>query len=208
MSDKYDKDKELPMSEEEDEVPITTGELDTLDKPLEERVAGPTSIDVADEQNSMEEALVIGSQEEKPQEQKRGMEPEETESRTSKRIQKRRRITSYLSNISKQIEKQGNQINKLTSMIQSLQKQKQSKSITGTGVDKLQSQSIKQIKSQINQLQKQVTRIQNDIQKIRTVSATKTKLTKLIPSTTNVKSRSKKIKSLKNSKARKSKRSR
>ncbi|MGH9975821.1 MAG: hypothetical protein ACRD8Z_08310, partial [Nitrososphaeraceae archaeon] len=124
---------------------------------------------------SIEEVPTAVPQEEIAQEEKpQGVEHTQVKSRVRKREPKRR-ITSYLSNISKQIEKQGNQINKLTFMIQSLQKQ--SKSITGTGLDKLQSQSIKQIKSQISQLQKQVARIQNDIRRIRTtpIPMTKTK---------------------------------
>ena len=79
-------------------------------------------------------------------------------------------MTSYLSNISKQVEKQGNQINKIALMIQSLVKQKQTQPTTDSGIDKLQFQSIKQIKSQVNQLQRQVTRIQDDVRRIRTTS--------------------------------------
>jgi archaellum component FlaC len=116
--------------------------------------------------------------------------------RISKRKQKRR-ITSYLSSIPKQVEKQGNQINKLTIMIQSLQKHKQTKSATEAGVSGSQSQSIKEIQSQISQLQKHVTRIQNDIHKIRIASIArgKTKIQfRKLASDATVKFRSKKSK--------------
>lgn len=210
------------MSEEKEEGANT---IEEVDKPLDERVAvptsidvtddqisiGPTSFDVTDEQISMEETPVIEPQEEKPQEQKRGIGQVQMESSISKRKQKRR-ITSYLSNISKQVEKHGNQINKLTVMIQSLQKQKQSKSIVGAGVDKLQSQSIKQIKSQISQLQKQVARIQNDIRRIGTPSivSTKTKSNSKSkkPSTSTTKPRPKKSKLFKTTKVKKGRKSR
>jgi len=176
------------MSEEED----ITGEIDT--KPVE-REEGPTSIDVTDKQISIGEATVIVPQEEKSQEQNIGIEQVQEESRISKKKPKRRRTTSYLINISKQVEKNGNQINKIITMIQSLQKQKQTKQITGVGERKSQLQSIKQIQSQFSQLQKQVTRIQNEIQKIRTAPAQKTRITKL--SSTTIKPRSKKSKSSK-----------
>ena len=132
-------------------------------------------------------------------------------SNISKRKQKRR-MTSYLSNISKQVEKQGNQINKMALMIQSLVKQKQTKPTTDSGIDKLQFQSIKQIKSQVNQLQRQVTRIQDDVRRIRTTSGpsptTRAKSKKLASSRANIKSRSKKSKSLKSTKVRRNRKSR
>jgi SMC interacting uncharacterized protein involved in chromosome segregation len=169
-----------------------------MDKPLEDsEVGGPTSIDVKDELisigpasldvsdqlNSMEEAPSIEPPQE-PQEEKREIEQVQMETRISKEKQKRRRITSYLSKISKQVEKQGNQINTLTIMIQSMQRQNQTKPISGGGADRLQLQSLKEIKSQTNQLQKQVARIQIDIQRIRTASITRT--------TTSLKSKSRK----------------
>jgi len=88
-------------------------------------------------------------------------------------------------------------------VIQSLQKQKQkqSKSITGTELDKLQSQSTKQIKSQISQLQKQVARIQNDIRRMRTAPKSKSKSKKL--SASIAKPRSKNGKSFKATKVKK-----
>ena len=120
-------------------------------------------------------------------------------------------MTSYLSNISKQVEKQGNQINKVTMMIQSIQKQKQTNSTKGAGVTQ-PLQSVKQIQSQINQLQKQVARIQNDIQKIRTTSrpspTTRAKSKKLASSRANIKSKSKKSKSVKSTKVRRNRKSR
>ena len=170
-----------------------------MDKPLEDSEVGgptsidvkdelisigPTSLDVSDQLNSMEEAPSIEPPQEEPQEVKREIEQVQMEPRISKEKQKRRRITSYLSQISKQVEKQGNQINKLTIMIQSLQRQKQTKPISGGGADRLQLQSLKEIKSQTNHLQKQVARIQIDIQRIRTASITRT--------TTSLKSKSRK----------------
>ncbi len=176
-----------------------------MDRLFEESEGGPTSIDVTDNQNLIGEVFYAEPREEK--EQNRTIEHVYEESRISKSKHKRR-ITSYLSNISKQVEKHGNQINKMTLMIQSLQKQKQTKPAEGIGIDRIQFQSIKQIKSQINQLQKQVARIQNDIRRIRTASITRTrtrtKFRKQAPSTTAaVKSRSKRSKLLKSTKVKK-----
>jgi archaellum component FlaC len=190
------------MLEEKGEVIITTERMDRL---FEEREGGPTSIDVTDNQNLIGEVSHAEPREEK--EQNRTIEHVYEESRISKSKPKRR-ITSYLSNISKQVEKHGNQINKMTLMIQSLQKQKQTKPAGGVGIDRIQFQSIKQIKSQTNQLQKQVARIQNDIRRIRTASITRTrtrtKFRKQAPSTTTaVKSRSKRSKLLKSTKVKK-----
>ena len=169
------------MLEEKGEVIITTDRMDRL---FEEKEGGPTSIDVTDNQNLIGEVSHAEPREEK--EQNRIIEHVYEESRNRKSKQKRR-ITSYLSNISKQVEKHGNQINKMTLMIQSLQKQKQTKPAEGVGIDRIQFQSIKQIKSQIKQLQKQVARIQNDIRRVRTASITRTrtrtKVRKQAPST-------------------------
>jgi hypothetical protein len=121
------------------------------------------------------------------------------ESKISKRKQKKR-ITSYLSNVSNQVEKQGNQINRLTMIIQSLQKQKQKKPTINTRTDRSQSLSIKQIKSQINQLQRQISGIQADVLKIRINTVTErrqgasTRVRKQAPSS-SIKPRSKKTKS-------------
>jgi hypothetical protein len=192
------------MSEERAEGPFMTGEMDTQP---EEREEGATSIDVADKQISIEEVPVAVPQEEKLPEQVQVQQ----EPKISKRKQKRR-ITSYLSNISKQVEKNGNQINKITMIVQSIQKQKQTKSTKGPGVSRSPLQSIKQIQSQVSQLQKQVTRIQKDIQRIRTTSgtgtSTKAKFKKLASSSANVKPRSKKSRSLKSNKMRRSRKSR
>jgi chromosome segregation ATPase len=192
------------MLEERNEGFISTGEM--VEQPGE-REDGPTSIDVADKEISIGEVPVAVSQEEKLQEQVQVQQ----ELKISKRKQKRR-ITSYLSNISKQIEKNGNQINKITMMVQSIQKQKQTKSTKGAGVSQSPLQSIKQIQSQVSQLQKQVTRIQKDIQRIRTTSgtgtSTKAKFRKLASSSANVKPRSKKSRSLKSNKMRRSRKSR
>jgi hypothetical protein len=108
-------------------------------------------------------------------------------------------VTSHLSNISKQVEKQGNQINRLAIMIQSLQKQKQNKPTVDARIDRSQSQSIKQIKFQINQLQRQITGIQADVLKLRINSVTErrqgtsTRVRKRAPSS-SIKPRSKKTK--------------
>ena len=149
------------MSEDREEGLIM---MEEKDKPLEETGVGPTSLDVTDEQISIGEVPLSELQEEKVQEQNKEVEQAQEEARISKRKQKRR-ITSYLSNISKQVERQGHQINKLTMTIQLLQKQ--TKLTTGTGVVQSQFQSTKQIRSQLSLLQKQVARIQNDIQRIR-----------------------------------------
>jgi chromosome segregation ATPase len=192
------------MLEERDEGFSLTAEM--VEQPGE-REDGPTSIDVTDKQISIGEVPVAVPQEEKLQEQVQVQQ----EPKISKRKQKRR-ITSYLSNISKQVEKNGNQINKIIMMIQSIQKQKQSKSTKGAGAGQSSLQSIKQIQSQVSQLQKQVTRIQNDIQRIRTTSrigiATKAKFKKLASSSANIKPRSKKGKSLKSTKISRGRKSR
>ncbi len=186
--------EEKRMFEEGEEGSIITEEI--ADKPLEEREVGPTSIDVTDERIS-----TIGApppaeqQEEEVQEQNKQIERAQEESKTSK-IKQKRRITSYLSNISKQVEKQGNQINKMTLIIQSFHKEKQNRTTTGSGIGQSQAQFVKQIQSQISQLQKQVIQIQNDIRRIRTSSVTGTGAFKKRSSSTNVKPRSKKTKSL------------
>jgi hypothetical protein len=183
------------MSEDREEGLIM---MEEMDKPLEETGVGPTSLDVTDEQISIGEVPLSELQEEKVQEQNKEVEQAQEEARISKRKQKRR-ITSYLSNISKQVERQGHQINKLTMTIQSLQKQ--TKLTTGPGVVQSQFQSTKQIRSQLSLLQKQVARIQNDIQRIRSASMTRTKSKsrKLSSSATasKVKPRSKKSRSAK-----------
>jgi hypothetical protein len=186
------------MSEDREE---GLNKIEEMDKSLEETRVGPTSIDVTDEQISIGEVPLAGLQDEKVQEQNREVEQRQEEARINKRKLKRR-ITSYLSNISKQVEKQGHQISKLTMTIQSLQKQ--TRSTTRTGVVQGQFQTMKQIKSQLKLLQKQVARIQNDIQRIRSTpkarTKSKSKSRKLSPSATTtatVKPRSKKSRSVK-----------
>ena len=157
------------MLEEVEEGSIMTEEIE---RPLEESEVGPTSIDVTDEQASTVETPPAEQQEkEEVQELNKQIEQAQEESKVSKRKQKRR-ITSYLSSISKQVEKQGNQINKTILMIQSLQKQKQTKPTVNARIDRSQSEFIKQIKYQINQLHRQIAQIQNDVLRIRTVSIT------------------------------------
>ncbi|MGI0042419.1 MAG: hypothetical protein ACRD47_01800 [Nitrososphaeraceae archaeon] len=90
------------MSEENAEKSLTTGEMD---RPFEEREEGSTSIDVTDKQISVRE-VPSAVQEEIPQEGKpQEMEQAQEKPRISRTKQKRR-ITSYLSSISKQVEKQ------------------------------------------------------------------------------------------------------
>jgi DNA anti-recombination protein RmuC len=91
-----------------------------------------------------------------------------------------------LSHISKQIEKNGNQIHRITTLIESLQKQRQTIFTAGRGLGQSQSQSIKQIESQLSQLQKQVSRVQKDIQKLRTAATAKSGLRKLNSTTTAI----------------------
>ncbi|MGH9994686.1 MAG: hypothetical protein ACRD4J_05550 [Nitrososphaeraceae archaeon] len=159
------------MLEERDEGFTLTAEM--VEQPGE-REDGPTSIDVTDEQPGTIEAPPA---EYEVQEQNKQIEQVQEESIISKRKQKRR-ITSYLSNISKQVGKQGNQINKMTSMIQSLQRQKASKPTAGVGVGQSQLQSVKQVQSQISQLQKQEALIQKDTHRIRTAPGTKARTRK------------------------------
>jgi DNA repair exonuclease SbcCD ATPase subunit len=132
--------------------------------------------------------------EEKLQEQKREIEQALEESSFRKKKQKRRRTTSYLSQILKHAEKNGGEINKIKTSIESLQKQQR---LAAVG----QSQSIKQILSQFSQLQKRVTGIQKDVQRIRSVPAAKTKIGKVASITTS-KPKSKKSKSVSSTKVR------
>jgi len=199
----------LQLEEKENE-PSTTLEMSTeLAERKEEPVAaeeGNDAAEITETQISTAEVPFKESQqpERKMQEQNREMEQARGGvSGMSKKTQKRR-ITSYLSNISKHVEKNGNQINKITLMLQSLQKQGRSKPATGAIAGKGQSQSIKQIESQVSQLLKQVTKVQKDIERIRTASAAKTKSRKS-PSSW-VKPRFKKNKSVKKSKLKKKKR--
>ena len=185
--------EEKRMFEEGEEGSIMTEEI--ADKSLKEREVEPTSIDVTDERISTIGAPPPAEQQEEVQEQNKQIEQAQEESKISK-IKQKRRITSYLSNISKQVEKQGNQINKMTLIIQSFHKEKQNRTTTGLGIGESQAQFVKQIQSQISQLQKQVIQIQNDIRRIRTSSVTGTGAFRKRSSSTNVKPRSKKTKSL------------
>lgn len=187
------------MLEERGEEFTSTEEM--MKQPAEKE-EGPTVTEVSDRQVSIGEAPPIVPQEERQQEQEQ--EQEQQEPKISKRKQKRR-IASYLSDISKQVEKNGNQINKITMMAQSIQqeRQKQTKSKKGAGASQLSLQSIKQLQAQVSQLQKQLTRIQNNIQKIRTAPASQVRFRKQSP--TAMKSKSKKSKSSKASKRKKQK---
>lgn len=80
------------MWEEREERSIMTEEMD---KPLKESEVGPTSIDVTDEQISAGEVPVAKRQEEKAQEQNRGIEQVEEESRSSKSKQKSADTVEY-----------------------------------------------------------------------------------------------------------------
>jgi hypothetical protein len=140
--------------------------------------------------------------EERPQ-QNIGIEQVQEGSRVSKKKQKRRRKTSYLSYISRQVEKNGNQINKITMMIQSILKQGQAKSTSGAGLVQSQFKPIKQIKSQVSRLQKQVAQIKKDIQRIGGASGTNAR-TKKRPFAITIMPKSKKHKSITSTKPRKS----
>jgi chromosome segregation ATPase len=152
----------------------------------EEREEEPTSPSLTENQIFVEETPTIAPQEENLREQNKMIEESQEKSRISKKRQKRRRAITYLSHISKQIEKNGNQIHRITTLIESLQKQRQTIFTAGRGLGQSQSQSIKQIKSQLGQLQKQVSRVQKDIQKLRTAAAAKSGLRKLNSTTTAI----------------------
>jgi hypothetical protein len=175
------------MSEERREEPapneVMDSEVFTEDMtPVEEMTAVEKMIPL--------EESPVKVHEEKLQEQNREIERAHEESSFRKKKQ-RRRTTTYLSQILKQAEKNGGEINKIRPSIESLQKQQR---LAAVG----QSLSIKQIQSRFSQLQKQVTRIQKDIQRIRTGPATKTKIRKLATR----KPKSKKSKSITSTKVR------
>jgi len=146
----------------------------------------PTSPSLTENQIFVDETPTIAPQEENLQEQNKIIEESQEKSRISKKRQKRKRAITYLSHISKQIEKNGNQIHRITTLIESLQKQRQTIFTAGRGLGQSQSQSIKQIESQLSQLQKQVSRVQKDIQKLRTAAAAKSGLRKLNSTTTAI----------------------
>jgi hypothetical protein len=140
----------------------------------EEKDEGLLTTEVTDQQISIEEmpATVVPQeealpQEEKPEQQEKVGEQKPKEKPSITKKKQKKRVATFLSNILKQAEKNGDEINKIRNSIQSLQKQ-----TNAAGVGK---ESMKQLQSQIGQLQKQVTRIQKDIQRIRTASATKTR---------------------------------
>ena len=157
----------------------------------EEREEEPTSPSLTENQ-IVEETPAIAPQEENLQVQNKIIVESQEKSRISKKRQKRRRAITYLSHISKQVEKNGNQIDNITTLIESLQKQRQTIFTAGRGLGQSQSQSIKQIKSQLSQLQKQVSRVQKDLQKLRTAAAAKSGFGKLnsTTATTTVKLKS------------------
>lgn len=157
----------------------------------EEREEEPTSPSLTENQ-FVEETPAIAPQEENLQVQNKIIVESQEKSRISKKRQKRRRAITYLSHISKQVEKNGNQIDRITTLIESLQKQRQTIFTAGRGLGQSQSQSIKQIKSQLSQLQKQVSRVQKDLQKLRTAAAAKSGFRKLnsTTATTTVKPKS------------------
>jgi hypothetical protein len=157
----------------------------------EEREEESSSSAVAENQNFVEATPAIIPQEqilqeENLQEQNKGIAESQEKSRISKKRQKRRRAITYLLHISKQVEKNGNQIDRITTLIRSLQKQRQSTIAAGLGLEQSQLQSIKQIKPQLGQLQKQVSRVQKDVQKLRTASTRKTRFRKLSSTTTTI----------------------
>ena len=157
----------------------------------EEREEEPTSPSLTENQ-FVEEMPAIALQEENLQVQNKIIVESQEKSRISKKRQKRRRAITYLSHISKQVEKNGNQIDRITTLIESLQKQRQTIFTAGRGLGQSQSQSIKQIKSQLSQLQKQISRVQKDLQKLRTAAAAKSGFRKLnsTTATTTIKPKS------------------
>jgi hypothetical protein len=178
------------MSEERGEEPAPTEVMDS-EVFTEERTPVEEMTPV-EKMIPLEESPAI-VHEEKLQEQNREIEQAQEESSFRKKTQ-RRRTTTYLSQILKQAEKTGGEINKIRTSIESLQKQQR---LTAVG----QSQSIKQILSRFSQLQKQITRIQKDIQRIKTGPATKTRIRKIASITTS-KPKSKKGKSVSRAKIR------
>ena len=152
----------------------------------EEREEEPTSPSLTENQIFVEETPAIAPQKENLQEQNKITGESQEKSRISKKRQKRRRAITYLSHISEQVEKNGNQIDRMTTLIESLQKQRQTIFTAGRGLGQSQSQSIKQIKSQLSQLQKQVSRVQKDLQKLRTAAAAKSGFGKLNSTTATI----------------------
>jgi hypothetical protein len=97
----------------------------------EEREEELTSPAVTEDQIFVEEtpATVLQEQnfqEENLQEQNKKIEALQGKNRINMKRQKRRRTITYLSQISKQVEKNGNQIGRITTIIQSLHKRRQS----------------------------------------------------------------------------------
>jgi hypothetical protein len=180
------------MSEEREEEPAAPTEV-TDSEVLTEKMTPVEETTRVEKMIPLEESPAA-FREEKSQEQKREIEQAREEPSFRKKKQRRRRTTAYLSQILKQAEKNGGEINKIRTSIESLRKQ-QRLAVVG------QSQSIKQILSQFSQLQKRVTGIQKDVQRIRTVPATKTRIRKVASITTS-KPKSKKGKSVSRAKVR------
>jgi DNA repair exonuclease SbcCD ATPase subunit len=130
----------------------------------EEREEQPTSNEQEKTEISIEEKPNTVLQEDKAQEQKKKIEEEQREKPSVMKKKQTEQAATSLSDTSKQVEKNANQINKITMLIQSLQKQT---NLTAVG----QSESIKQIRSQLSLLQKQVSQIQKDIQRIVTAAS-------------------------------------
>ncbi|MGC1133035.1 MAG: hypothetical protein WA941_09440 [Nitrososphaeraceae archaeon] len=181
---------------------ISTREMDEQPERMEEGEEEPTSAGSLTEMETPQEEIPVAvSEVEQARIRKGETEQIHKETKADKSKRKRKQTLTYLSSISKQVERNGTQIHRIAKLIQSLHKQGQQTGVAAAArvrLGHLQSQSIRQVKSQLNQLERQVSRIDTDIQKIRrTAAATKSGLRKQISSTTgrtSIKPKSKKSK--------------
>jgi hypothetical protein len=181
---------------------ISTREMDEQPERMEEGEEEPTSAGSLTEMETPQVEIPIAVSEGEQARMRKGeTEQIHEEAKVDKSKRKRKRTLTYLSNISKQVERNGTQIHRIVKLIQSLHKQEQQIGVAGAArvrLGHLQSQLIRQVKFQLNQLERQVSRIETDIQMIRrTAAASKSGLRKQISSTTgrtSIKPKSKKSK--------------